>query len=107
MGWLWDSQLPFGTLKGLTLTSVVNSGDEIVFFAADGRRFHLYHDQECCESVYVDDVVGDLDFLVGTPILMADEVSSDDAPPPPGGGGSMSRSRIRGRSISWALSRAT
>lgn len=52
--------------------------DEMVFTAEDGRRFIFYHAQECCESVAIEDVVGDLSDLVGAPILVAEEVSSDN-----------------------------
>ena len=51
-------------LVGLTMESVTNvDNEEIRFLSTDGRAFHLYHEQDCCESVRVDDVVGDLDFL--------------------------------------------
>jgi hypothetical protein len=66
-------------LVGKTLTSVENyKNEEIVFEADDGTRWKLYHEQDCCESVLVEDICGDLEDLVGSPILMAAEVSSDD-----------------------------
>ena len=34
--------------------------------------------QDCCESVYIEDIVGDLDDLVGTPLLLVEEVSNYD-----------------------------
>lgn len=81
----WREPLPFETLLGLTMVSVENRGDEeIVFETVEGRTFRLYHDQVRCESVTVEDIAGDLDDLVGVPILMAEEVSNYDDPPPPG-----------------------
>lgn len=65
-------------LTGLTMTSVEAFGnEEIRFLCEDGRRFVLYHEQDCCESVALDDVCGDLSDLVGVPLLLAEEVSND------------------------------
>lgn len=55
-------------LIGKTMASVENVNDEeIVFTTDDGRRYKLYHCQECCESVSVESIVGDLGDLVGSP----------------------------------------
>ena len=63
-------------LIGKTMACVENVNDkEIVFTTDDGRRYKLYHSQYCCESVSVESIVGDLADLVGTPILLAEEVS--------------------------------
>ena len=56
--------------------------DELVFRMADGRVYKMFHDQDCCESVYLEDVCGDLDDLIGSPIVMAEcETNSDDPVP--------------------------
>ena len=73
--------LRFEDLRGLTMDSVENhENEEIVFTATDGRTFKLYHAQDCCESVMVEDVVGDLTDLVGVPLLMAEEAISETDP---------------------------
>lgn len=72
----------FETLVGKTLTRAVNVDDEeIVFETADGDTFRLYHSQDCCESVKVESITGDLGDLIGTPILLAEEATSEDDPP--------------------------
>ena len=70
-------------LKGLTLASVEGKagGDEIRFVTTDGRSFLMYHEQDCCESVHIEDIVGDLRDLVGEPITEAEAVDGD-APAP-------------------------
>jgi hypothetical protein len=41
----------------------------------------MIHHPDCCESVEIDDIVGDLQDLIGSPLLRAEEVSNADAPP--------------------------
>lgn len=72
-------------LVGKTLKSVERMGDEeIIFTAENGLKFSMHHNQSCCENVYIESVVGDLQDLVGSPILQAEEASNDDTPPPSG-----------------------
>ncbi|TXH46469.1 MAG: hypothetical protein E6Q97_29570 [Desulfurellales bacterium] len=58
---------------GKTYTSVKGrpGDDELVFTATDGTVFTFYHHQSCCESVSINEIVGDLDDLVGTSLLTA------------------------------------
>lgn len=37
----------------------------------------MYHRQSCCETVTVEDICGDIENLVGSQMLMAEDVSSD------------------------------
>jgi hypothetical protein len=66
-------------LVGVTLVRAENNGNAIDFFTTDGKWFALKHIQECCESVWVEDVIGDLSDLVGAPIVYADEITNDPA----------------------------
>ena len=56
-------------LMGKTLTQIVNTTDEIVFTTNAGEKFKLYHEQDCCETVEVEDINGELDDLIGAPIF--------------------------------------
>lgn len=67
-------------LIGKTLTKVEASEYEIIFITNEGKRYSLYHSQDCCESVTVEDIVGDLNDLVGEPILLAEEATSNENP---------------------------
>ena len=77
--------VPIETLIGKTLSrvyticSTIDSADRIIFITKDSEYFSLYHQPECCESVCLEDICGDLDDLVNSPILTAEKVSSEDA----------------------------
>lgn len=60
-------------LLGKTLTRVEEDGYELVFVTTEGKRFKLYHSQDCCENVYIESIVGDLNDLLGAPLLVAEE----------------------------------
>lgn len=72
----------FAALVGMTLKQVVvdEKEDQITFIADNGQTFMLYHDQDCCESVSINDIEGDIQDLIGLPIVTAEEAFSDDAP---------------------------
>lgn len=74
----WNNYIAFDTLVGKTLIAVDNNGYEIKFTVSDDEVYKLFHDQDCCENVYVESVDGDLNDLIGTPIVMAEEVSNAD-----------------------------
>lgn len=71
-------------LKGKVLVSVEGEkgGEEIIFTTKEGEKYKLYHDQECCESVIIQDICGDLGDLVDSPIVMAEEVIHRNENPP-------------------------
>lgn len=57
----------------------INREDASITFYLDNAKFiRMYHSQDCCESVYIEDINGDLDFLLFKPILQADEKISTD-----------------------------
>lgn len=67
-------------LAGKTITSIEGldiESDEVHFICSDGSKFLMYHEQDCCETVSIDDICGDVEYLLNTPILKAEEVSSD------------------------------
>ena len=40
--------------------------------------YDFYHIQDCCESVYLNDVIGDFDDLLNTPILLSECITNED-----------------------------
>lgn len=67
-------------LIGKTLTSVhvIEDKREIEFTCSTGEKYKMYHEQDCCESVSIDDICGDLNDLIGTPIIGASEDSNNE-----------------------------
>lgn len=70
----------FNTLKGYTLKEVVQKdwdGNDALFFETTcGLTFCLTHIQDCCENVGIEYITGDLQDLVGEPVLVAEESSN-------------------------------
>ena len=67
-----------GMVRMLGQTFVEVSGSvgsgEMTFVTASGQEFMFSHQQDCCEHVVINDITGDLEDLVGEPLLMAEEV---------------------------------
>lgn len=72
----YDSLRDVTVLKGQVLKDVRVGDFEIFFDTEDGKSYKMYHEQECCESVWVEDVVGDVRDLVGSVIVEASEESN-------------------------------
>lgn len=75
-------ELNISVLLGKTLVSCKGKkGDKEIIFACDtGETYKLFHRQDCCESVTVEDICGDLSDLVGSPIIQAEESTNRDNP---------------------------
>lgn len=58
-------------LLGRVFTEVKQIGDELHMECAEGI-FKFLHEQDCCESVCIESIVGDLNDLVGEPITLAE-----------------------------------
>ena len=73
----------FKELEGKTIKSVNIQDDrrELDIFCEDGSAYRMNHEQDCCEDVWLDDIIGDsLEDLIGSPIVIAEERTNiDDA----------------------------
>ncbi len=69
----------FSDLVGQVITSfTINDTEDVILISTQsGNHYKMYHDQECCGSVTVDDVCGDLDDIIGKVILVAEESTSN------------------------------
>lgn len=68
-------------LLGKTIKSITGAevgSDDIVFEMADGDQYRFWHSQDCCESVSVRQIDGDISDLIGNPLTMAEEVTDNE-----------------------------
>lgn len=72
--------MSFETLKGKTISAIHGlevGGERVRFETSDGKSYVMYHSQDCCESVEIEDIAGDVADLIGSEVLLAEEVTSD------------------------------
>lgn len=69
-------------LLGKILKEVAVADDEILFYTLCGKVYSMVHSQDCCESVVVESIVGDVNELLGTPVIVAEEATSINSTPP-------------------------
>jgi hypothetical protein len=76
MDWYnWD-YCKLEEIVGKTPVSIDNTGDEIHFHMSDGSHYVMLHRYDCCESVTVEDIAGDLNDLLNQPITLAESRSN-------------------------------
>ena len=74
-----DTQRGMAQMLGKTFVQVSGAvgNFDLLFETAQGERFMFSHQQDCCERVDINDIVGDLQDLVGEPLLLAEEVEGE------------------------------
>ena len=73
----------FNELEGKVLFNIIGKigDDEMVFITNDNEKYRLFHSQDCCENVQIEDIIGDLNDLIGRRIIMADMAVSTEKNP--------------------------
>lgn len=66
----------FSDLVGKVFSKVQSDDTSVTFLVTDNDCYTLEHQQDCCESVWLDDVCGDLSDLENSPILVAEQISN-------------------------------
>lgn len=67
-------------LVNLVPISVNVTREEITINFECSASICFYHDQECCEDVWVEDVNGDWDDLLNTPLLVIEKRENENPP---------------------------
>lgn len=79
-----SEEVRFVDLLGRVITKIENIKDKALVFYVENeygndkedKIFYMSHSQQCCEDVYIESITGDIDDLIGSPILLASEVVS-------------------------------
>jgi hypothetical protein len=72
--------VPFEELLGKTITEWQGwlDAEEVLLKCSDGSEYRLYHEQSCCEHVWLEEASGcDTEDIVGSPILLAEEIAGE------------------------------
>lgn len=82
---LFDKSVEFEELQGKVILSIENNENaELIFKTSCGATYKLYHEQDCCESVTIEDICGDLCDIIGSPLLLSEKVRHDQDMAPEG-----------------------
>lgn len=61
---------------GKTIISIIGmkqDSEKIIFELNNGEKWKMYNDQDCCENVWLEDINGDINVILNSPILRFDE----------------------------------
>jgi hypothetical protein len=59
----------------------INKEENEIEFITKEYKYKMYHDQDCCENVYIAEIIGDINDLIRAPIIKASEDCSSDCNP--------------------------
>ena len=78
-GSLTTESVSINELVGKTIVNIKGCEDDseqIIFTCSDGSIYVMYHEQDCCEDVRVEDVYGFVRDLLNSPVTMAEDISN-------------------------------
>ena len=62
----------------VSIEGMEKGSDEVTFTCHDGEKFRMYHRQDCCENVRIEDVCGDPNDLIHATLFVSYEESNAD-----------------------------
>lgn len=75
--WNYNRAPQFSDLLGKTIVDIYGAEPDseiIAFICDDGSKYLMYHEQDCCERVDVNDICGDVSCLLNTPLTKAEKL---------------------------------
>jgi hypothetical protein len=81
MAWYKGEDVNISELIGKTIVAIIKDDNrELDFICSTGEHYKMYHSQDCCESVSIEDICGDLHDLHNSTIINAEKISNDENP---------------------------
>jgi len=77
-----DEEVCFEELKGLIINKIELQDPDALIFHTNKGVYYMAHHQDCCENVEIETIDGELNDLLNTPILQAEESTNSDEPKP-------------------------
>lgn len=72
---MYHRYLNISDMVGKVFTDIiVDKEDRNIIFICEEGMYKMFHDQDCCETVYIESIVGDIVDLTHNTILGAEEV---------------------------------
>ena len=74
----FDCETDVKEMLGKTLVKIdgmERDSEKIIFTCSDGTQYVMYHDQDCCEWVRIEEVIGNVTDLIGYPLMMSEDIS--------------------------------
>lgn len=74
-----DEVKEFSELIGKTIINITKLFDDslLIIICSDGEVFELQHFPTCCEGSYLQDICGDLEDILVSPIVLAEESTKE------------------------------
>lgn len=68
--WYYNQKyVDFDELIGETITDITGLGsDNVTIQTESGRKFRMWHQQDCCERVSIEKIVGNIQSIIGSRI---------------------------------------
>jgi hypothetical protein len=73
------SAVQFSDLVGKTISSIdgLEGDDLITLKTTEGEVYQMYHSQDCCEQVRIEEIHGDIEDIIGLPDDVDQTVTPD------------------------------
>lgn len=81
---MYTTNCDISDLKGKTLVEITGAevgSEEIIFTTSEGKKYKMWYEPDCCASCNIDDICGEIETLLNTPIIEAYESSNHSDPP--------------------------